>query len=334
MAHTLRSTTVLGVTALSLSALFSSEDLARTAARLPYGARRTAALAAVRPVASLSHSLYLDRPARWLAARVHPDAPLPPEVPPAGTVTTTPLRVRLPHAPAHAASSTTASVRVHRLRAPTAERPWVVWVGGDSLAQRIGEELVTAAVATGLIRASHDAHHATGLSRPDYFDWNARLALVRRLRRPDVMVLTLGTNDAEDLPCATGHCAFGSPGWDAEYRARLHAALGVMDGVPRVVWLTLPPMRAAGFDRKMAHINALVREAASAHPNTLVLDTAPLVTAEGGAYTEYLPDAHGQSVMVRESDGIHVAREGSRRIARAVLDALADDLPPEQPPRE
>ncbi len=67
----------------------------------------------------------------------------------------------------------------------------------------------------------------TGLARPDNFDWPTRLAELARDFPPQVLVLSLGSNDAQDLVDATGKLVapLSDPeAWEAEYAARLAAS--------------------------------------------------------------------------------------------------------------
>ena len=83
---------------------------------------------------------------------------------------------------------------------------------------------------------------ATGLSRPDYYDWPAHLAQDTATGNPEVVVLLVGANDDQPLETPGGGVAdFATPEWVTEYGRRAGA---LMDQVRRegrtVVWVGLP----------------------------------------------------------------------------------------------
>ena len=107
---------VAGLVGLLLALFLNAASIQRTARAMPFGAERTLAVTAIRPVAALSHLLFLDRPSQAALALLGRD--VPPEEAGNG------LRDL-----GRPGAATTA------LRTPTAARPLRIWVGGDSMAQ-------------------------------------------------------------------------------------------------------------------------------------------------------------------------------------------------------
>ena len=60
-------------------------------------------------------------------------------------------------------------------RTPDEDQPLQMYVGGDSISRDLGEGLARVTPAT-LVRIDLDPRPATGLSRPDFFDWAQHLA--------------------------------------------------------------------------------------------------------------------------------------------------------------
>ena len=63
-----------------------------------------------------------------------------------------------------------------------------------------------------------------GLARPDNFDWPTRLRALAADFPPDVLVFSVGSNDAQDLTDAAGDVVVpmsDEQAWDAEYSRRL-----------------------------------------------------------------------------------------------------------------
>ncbi|HEU5301983.1 MAG TPA: DUF459 domain-containing protein [Acidimicrobiia bacterium] len=203
--------------------------------------------------------------------------------------------------------------------------PLSIYVAGDSLAQTPGESVVNQGLATGVIGllGPVDSHVATGLARPEVFNWPAYLAGLASV--PDALVIALGSNDDQSLTGDGGTGPFGTPEWEAEYRRRVG---GLMDSViakgTTVFWVGIPPMRnAARFDSRYRLINDIARTEAEKRPGDAVyVDTVPVLSAPGGGYADYLGNLDGSIVQVRAGDGIHFTRAGGDRIATAVLAAM------------
>ena len=90
-----------------------------------------------------------------------------------------------------------------------------------------------------------DGRVATGLERPDVFNWFRYLPEQLRALRPDVVVLGFGGNDDHGymtgLPKGVSIDGFDTPSWRKEYGRRVG---GLMDAITRaggyVVWIGLP----------------------------------------------------------------------------------------------
>jgi uncharacterized protein len=214
---------------------------------------------------------------------------------------------------------------VPRLRTPTAGEPLRLWVGGDSMAQVFGPALAERASATGLVYATVHYEMASGLTRPDYFDWPRALAADVEEVDPEVVVVVFGVNDAQGIvqPDGTPVPEVGDPRWAPEYRRRVGALMDQLRHEGRlVVWVALPPMREPGYDGRMTVIDGAVAAEAATRPWIVLVDSTSAVAA-GGAFADAVPDAAGTPVDVRQDDGIHLTTAGGERLAGHVFDALA-----------
>ena len=78
-----------------------------------------------------------------------------------------------------------------------------IWVLGDSMVQFFGETFVSMAEQSPVVDGTSEPRLSSGLSRPDYFDWPARVAQVMNEYDPDVVVLMFGGNGAQILESQT-----------------------------------------------------------------------------------------------------------------------------------
>jgi hypothetical protein len=314
--------------ALALAALLNAQGLRKTAQIQPAGLERNVALAVTRPLARLSHLAYLDRPRHefqlaigrrevdLIDTRVVLAAPLePPAKPRASKVAVTHRPQRKPKKPAVLGHFT----RSHPLRA---------WVAGDSLAQVPGQALERAVGAAGPVEVlGVESRLDTGLTRPDLYNWFTRVRDVISQVRPNVAVLSFGADDEHDymsgVPAGRSIGPLGSPSWVAEYRRRV-------DGVTRelnaarvyVVLLGLPVTRGSGYRRGFRVVNSVLAAVARRHARMATYVDTWGMFSNHGRYADYLPNAHGQLVLMRASDGVHYQPAAGDEIARAVLARL------------
>jgi len=322
----------IGLAALILAALFDADALLEDARGKPYGTERDVSLAIWRPVHWVSEALALDEPREWVVQELRPRlygesafvrAPGPPPEP-AGPA----AGAEADRTPAPSAEPTPAA-RPPRLRRPTAEEPLRLWVGGDSMAQVFGESLVRLASETRLIDPTLDYRISSGLTRPDYFDWPSYLRSVLEQERPEGLVLVFGANDAQGIVTPEGEIFQPfEDGWVEEYRRRVREVMDLVEGPERlVVWVGQPIAASEEYSRRMARLNAIYAEEAAGRPGVVFVDSWSLFVDDGGRYSAYLPDEDGDIVLMRQEDGIHLTRAGGDRLAKAVLEVIAQYVP-------
>ena len=193
-----------------------------------------------------------------------------------------------------------------------------------------GYSIVRAAGGSPVIDAvgGVDGHVATGLTRPDVFNWFEEIRTQVKKLKPNVVVLNFGGNDDKaymtGLPEGTTIGDFGGPTWQKEYRRRV---AGVMDIVNRaggtVVWIGLPITRSEAQTQRFDIVNAVVqKEAKKRGSKAIFVDTYTMFAGDTGGFAEYLENAKGDTVKVRAGDGVHFDPEGGDIIAREVLKQL------------
>lgn len=211
------------------------------------------------------------------------------------------------------------------LRTPTADDPLRVWVGGDFMAQAIGRSLAAAGESTGVVETEVRYEAASGLTRPDYFDWPAAVDEALDDHDPEVVVLVVGVNDAQGIVRPDGTPAqVDEPGWADEYGRRVGELMDRLRGDGRiVVWIGPPPMREPGYSARMARVAAIHAEQAAPRPWVHVVDLAQVVGGPDGGYTEAVADpSSAEPVTVRQPDGIHLTDAGGDLVAAHVMDLL------------
>lgn len=285
---------------LTLAAIVNADAMVERAERKPLGSARDRALMIWHPVQDLAHVSQLHR-LRLLGDLLVGDDEGGDLV---GSV---------------ASGDDDAEVRRRpELRVPSVDEPLRLYVGGDSVVRDAGESLLRLAADDSRLSAALHYEIATGLARPDYYDWPAALANDAENLRPEVALIMFGGNDAQGIvePDGTVQPSVDTPGWRAEYGRRVGLVMDSLYARDRLVlWLLQPPMRDDGFDRRVRVINEVVTEAARGRSWVTVVDTADVLGA-GGRYADRLP---GIDEDVRQDDGIHLSRAGADLLARHLL---------------
>ena len=212
----------------------------------------------------------------------------------------------------------------------TPQKKLRLWIAGDSLAITPGYSIVRAASASPVIDAvgGVDGRVATGLTRPDVFNWFDEIRTQVKKLQPNVVVLDFGGNDDKaymtGLPDGTTIGEFGGPTWKKEYRRRV---AGVMNIINRaggtVVWIGLPVTRSEAQTQRFDVVNAVVQKEAKARGSRAIfIDTYTMFAGNTGGFTEFLENAKGDTIKVRAGDGVHFDTAGGDMIAREVLKQL------------
>ena len=315
---------VVALLALLFGALLNAPGMHKASFNKQPGTERDVALALTGGLAGVSGALQLDRPRQFVqnvAGRGDAD-----EIDVAIVIPPTSTKPQ----PVKSATPTPAVAKPPGKPKFTPKKKLRLWVAGDSLVITPGYSIVRAAGASPVIQSvgGVDGHVATGLTRPDVFNWFEQIRTQVKKLKPHVVVLDFGGNDDKGymtgLPEGTTIGDFGGPSWQKEYRRRV---AGVMDIVNRaggtVVWIGLPITRSEAQTQRFDVVNAIVQKEAKARgTKAIFIDTYTMFAGNTGGFTEFLENAKGDTVKVRAGDGVHFDNDGGDIIAREVLKQL------------
>jgi hypothetical protein len=326
---------LVAIGALLLGAFLNARGLHKTAQGMNPSWKRDLGLALAKPLQTVSDATGLDLPRRGLQSVLDRSGDddivtainLPPPPPPPSTRPHKPPVVTPPH---HQGSPPPPPVQPPpppKKPAFSPQHPLRVYIGGDSLVIVPGESLLRA-MGSKVYRPidSVDGHVATGLERPDVYNWFDRIRQVMKKDKPNVVVVAFGANDDHSymtgLPSGVSLGDFGSAAWIKEYRRRV---AGFMDTVIRgggfIVYLGMPIVQSPNESHDFDLINRILYQEAKKRPNgAAYVDTwFQFADPKTGGYAEYLKNAHGELVKVRSNDGVHFEPAGGDIIARLVL---------------
>ena len=325
------------VVCLSLWALLAAPLLQRSAEAGPVGARRSAALALLRPLVAISDGLFLSRATGSIeralgrdpdeaaggelalpAFALPPDEfePKPTHAAPTGGPTGGPDPAESPPPPAHEGEGNGEApaegpAAATALRTPTRSNKLRVAVIGDSLSQGLGPA-IERWMNPSVVRVLSLGRQSTGLSREDYFNWQAGMRQIVEEFRPDLVFVMLGSNDAQAQISRDGtSIPVGSAQWVEGYRER---AANLLREATRagthVVWVGIPIVEERQRWDFYRRVNDIYRDTASADPLGTYVDTWTPFEGRDGRYTAFVRNERGDLVDVRAPDGVHFTPTG------------------------
>jgi uncharacterized protein len=308
---------VLGVMliALAIAALFNSEAIVRAGEGMKQGTTRDIVLSVARPLDDVAGTIGLHLPRKGLDLAFGQE-----DKTASGTEleegSTAILRRRAPKQQAQ-----------QRLKfpQPTTEDPLEVLVTGDSEAEFLGQR-ITDQAKPGLLEVETVARNATGLTNPDFFNWEINAQQEMDARNPDAVVMAIGGNDGFNVEAGGQLYGPGDPEWQTEFARRVAVVSKTLsgDGKRPVYWVPPPTARDGEQNEIYATQNRAVEQAVAAVPGLRYVDV--YTTLGNGKYSDSLR-IDGRKVLARQSDGIHFSREGAVAPARLVLKAMAKDYP-------
>jgi len=213
------------------------------------------------------------------------------------------------------------------IRVPTADDKLRVAVVGDSLAAGVGyyAERVFKAFFVDVVK---QGQISTGLARPDYFNWPARMRYIVDSYRPDLTLVMIGENDNQSLQTPQGglDTAIGTFEWAKAYEARVErfAKIATSHG-GHVIWVGLPVQRDHARWEFIQRQNAIFEAVADRLPNVAYFDSWNAFANGDGDYTAYYRDGN-QVELIRADDGIHFNGTGYAVLAEKVAELAASEF--------
>lgn len=337
-----------GAFGLLLAIALNAQQLLREASQKPFGWERDASVAVWEPVESASSAVGLHLPRLWAdealgrtvtepggtqapsADATSGTAP-PVESEPGGGIVVAETgtggeAAAIPTTRPDAEVVTDVTVAPAAAATPTPDDPLRLAVIGDSMVRFFGDTMVSLANETGVIEAATEHQLSSGLTRPDFYDWPARIVEVMATDDPDAVVLMYGGNDAQALVVDGQIARPFSDTWVGEYSARVGHMMDLVTTDPDriLIWVGQPIMRDPDFDHKMVELNKIYTAEAAARERVRYVDTRDLFRGPDGGFSRYVIDEAGQRTDVRLTDGVHLSTIGGQWLSQLLLDELGE----------
>ncbi len=203
----------------------------------------------------------------------------------------------------------------------------ILLVGSSSIQFSLGRALERQLRQYEGIELNRFGRYATGLARPDYFDWLAKADELVTSFQPDLVILQIGGNDCQSL---TDHerrlvARLGTPEWDEGLSDRLRRLIKSLQSQgARVVTLGMPIMRSGSFRRRIAHLNSIM-ESVSTELGATYVSLWEMSQDSRGEYRSTI-EIRGRERPFRASDGIHLSTYGAADVSARVVGLLEEQF--------
>jgi len=314
-----RDAIVVVLVALGVLVLFQGASITGTGEKLEPGPQREAVLAVGKPAGRVASALPLQKAAARLTSGLSPDDELDEragfEI--AGTAAS-PAEVPVVTPDAFTPESLGARAPRRRL-----ER---VLVTGDSLSTPLDLEL--ARELAGKAEVIREPRLGTGISKTEIVDWGKLSATQAQKYRPDAVVVFIGANEGfalKDPAGAEQECCGAR--WAAIYANRARRMINSFrqSGRAHVYWVNVMTPRDPRRASISNAVNAAIDVAAQPWRSQVDVIDAGAIFTPGRRYRDSMP-IDGRTVLVRDSDGIHLNVAGAGFLARTLLERLSRDF--------
>ncbi len=205
---------------------------------------------------------------------------------------------------------------------PRSGTPSLVAIGSSTMASVLGPQLERHYKGAPL-RFALWGKASTSLVRPDFFDWPSKIPGILKRHKPEVWVVSLGTNDNQPVKLRRGGwIRTDDPRWDQVFGERVDELLELAVGPERsraVVWVGPYAFPGEGSRVLGRRINDVLKARLEAFPGPVFYVDAYQATldARGVPIVEFVHPGTGKRLPARGNDGIH--------LKAAVVKALLTD---------
>lgn len=202
----------------------------------------------------------------------------------------------------------------------------VLLVGDSMMMEGLGPTLHARLRKRDNLTVHREGKYSSGLSRPDFFNWFDSLPPMLEAYQPDLLVISLGANDTQDIVIDRKRYFIDTKPWEEIYLQRSKDFIALADnGKRRILWVSLPVMGKEPYFTRTKRISKLQEEASKDVPLAQFVNIEHLLT-ENGKYTTFYKGKNNQSIRLRSQDLIHVSTEGGEILTDYVLPYVDAEL--------
>jgi len=215
-------------------------------------------------------------------------------------------------------------------KCPVTEKkhPTVYGIGGSTMGSVLGPMLDKVFEENG-IQFRRWGKASSGLARPDFHDWPKEAPALMKKHQPDIVIVSLGTNDYQPLWEDGKWIEQDDPAWETKYGERVDALLEAItkdDKDRLVIWSGPYAFEGKNAEVRAPIVNRIMRarvEAFIAGGGNAVFHDAygPTADDKGKPLTKAVLPHGKKAVEIRSKDGIHLTTDAVRQLlAEPIVD--------------
>jgi hypothetical protein len=197
--------------------------------------------------------------------------------------------------------------------------PKVFGIGGSTMGSVLGPMLDKVYEEEG-VDFSRWGKASSGLARPDFHDWPKEAPRLMAKHKPDIVIVSLGTNDYQALHTDSGPIRQDDPRWEQVYGERVDAMLRGLtaDNKERlIIWSGPYAFEGKNAVVRAPIVNRIMRERveafAKAGGRAIFHDAyGPTSDDKGRPLSETLLPGKGKKEKIRAKDNIHLTTDAVR----------------------
>ena len=206
------------------------------------------------------------------------------------------------------------------------DMPQTVLFAGDSIMEELGPALAQMLAGKKNLKLVQAGRSSTGLCRPDFYDWPKAMRAFMRSEHPKTVVICIGTNDDQTVSDAGVRHQFISPRWQLAYRHKVEEIISIIDGYGGTsIWVSPPIMGPDALRPRVFAIREVIRQTCESR-NVPFIDIWPTLADANGNFQYSFIAPGGKTIKLRTRDGVHIAPEGNKILAKTVLPYLESIL--------
>ncbi len=195
----------------------------------------------------------------------------------------------------------------------------ILLIGDSMMMEGLGPTLQKALRKRSDVEVVREGRYSSGLSKPDFFNWPENLKKLLEKHAPDMLIISLGANDTQDIMVGKKRFRIDTDGWERVYAIRVLNFLELAtENNRKVLWVSLPIMGPMPYGNRTKLINAITADMSAFYPAVAYENIEHLLT-KNGKYTSFIKDKDNKTIRLRSKDNIHVSTAGGHILTRHVL---------------
>ncbi len=195
----------------------------------------------------------------------------------------------------------------------------VLIIGDSMMMEGLGPTLQKTLRKRPDLTVIREGRYSSGLSKPDFFNWPENLKRLSQKHKPDLIIISLGANDTQDIMIGKRRFRIDTEGWERVYAIRVINFLELATEDDRkVLWVSLPVMGRMPYANRTKLINSITADMSGFYPGVAYENIEHLLT-ENGKYTSFIRDKNNKTIRLRSKDKIHVSTAGGQILTNYLL---------------